>query len=98
MNKTYLNSVRVKIEDNKWIPIKDTLLKDALQYRWKNDKRFRYIVESLRNSSKYKYLLYSTKIASIASELGGTRDFDTGKIKGENKIGRFIMEIAGFKI
>ena len=34
----------------------------------------------------------------IASELGGTRDFDTGKIKGENKIGRFIMEIAGFKM
>jgi hypothetical protein len=42
-----------------------------------------------------KYLLYTTKPAA-ASELGGIRDA-TGKIDGENKVGRMIMELAGFK-
>ena len=98
MNKTYLNSAKIKMDDTKWILIKDKILKDAITYRWEHDKRFRYIVESLRVSPKYKYLLYSTKIKSVSSELGGVRDFDTGKIKGENKVGKYIMEIAGFNI
>jgi len=42
-------------------------------------------------------LLYSTKIASVASELGGTRSLTTGIIEGENLVGRIIMELAGFK-
>ena len=95
MTKTYLNQFRTTIEDTKWIPIKDKILIDALRYRWEHDKRFRETVEAARNAGKY--LLFSTKIASIASELGGTRDISTGIIQGENKVGRFIMEIAGFK-
>ena len=95
MTKSYLNQFRTIFDDTKWIPIKDKILMDALRYRWENDKRFRETVEAARNAGKY--LLFSTKIASIASELGGTRDLESGVIKGENKVGRFIMEIAGFK-
>jgi hypothetical protein len=94
MTKTYLNQFRTTFDDVKWIPIKDKVLMDALKYRWEHDKRFRDTVEAARNAGKY--LLFSTKIASSASELGGTRDMSSGKIMGENKVGRFIMEIAGF--
>jgi SAM-dependent methyltransferase len=95
MTKTYLNQYRVVFDDTKWIPIKDKVLMDALKYRWEHDKRFRETVEAARNAGKY--LLYSTKIAAVASELGGTRSITTGIIEGENKVGRFIMELAGFK-
>lgn len=95
MTKTYLNQYRVIFDDTKWIPVKDKLLMDALEYRWNHDKRFRDGVDAARTLGKY--LLYSTKISSIASEYGGTRDLMTGRIVGENKVGRFIMEIAGFK-
>jgi hypothetical protein len=95
MTKTELNKFRVVFDEDKWIPIKDRVLMDALKYRWEHDKRFRETVEAARNAGKY--LLYSTKIASVASELGGTRSLSTSMIEGENKVGRFIMELAGFK-
>ena len=95
MTKTYLNQYRVVFDDTKWIPIKDKVLMDALKYRFEKDKRFRDTVEAARNAGKY--LLYSTKIAAVASELGGTRSIATSLIEGENKVGRFIMELAGFK-
>jgi hypothetical protein len=95
MTKTYLNQYRVSFDDVKWIPIKDKVLMDALRYRWDHDKRFHAGVEAARVLGKY--LLYSTKIAAVASELGGTRSLTTGIIEGENKVGRFIMELAGFK-
>jgi len=95
MTKTYLNQYRVVFDDTKWIPIKNKVLMDALKYRWEHDKRFKNTVEAARNAGKY--LLYSTKIASVASELGGTRSLTTGIIEGENLVGRIIMELAGFK-
>jgi mRNA (guanine-N7-)-methyltransferase len=95
MTKTYLNQYRVVFDEDKWIPIKDKTLMDALKYRFEHDKRFRDTVEAARNAGKY--LLYSTKIAAVASELGGTRSLATSLIEGENKVGRFIMELAGFK-
>ena len=95
MTKTSLNSFRTIIDEKKWIPVKDKVLMDALSYRWEHDKRFRDTVEAVRNAGKY--LLYSTKFASVASELGGTRSLSTSTIEGDNKVGRFIMEIAGFK-
>jgi predicted NAD-dependent protein-ADP-ribosyltransferase YbiA (DUF1768 family) len=95
MTKTYLNQYRVVFDDNKWIPVKDKVLMDALKYRYEHDKRFRDGVEAARGLGKY--LLYSTKAAAVASELGGVRSLSTGIIEGDNKVGRFIMEIAGFK-
>jgi hypothetical protein len=76
------------------------VLMDALTYRWTRDERFKNAVEAARQRNKY--LLYSIKSensieASSALELGGTRDVKTGQIKGENKMGRFIMQIAGFR-
>jgi hypothetical protein len=96
MTKTYLNQYRVVFDDNKWIPVKDNVIMDALRHRWENDKRFRDTVEAARNMGKY--LLYSIKgTTTNASELGGTRSLASGIIEGDNKIGRFIMELAGFK-
>jgi hypothetical protein len=95
MTKTYLNSSRTVIDETKWIPVKDKYLMDALKYRFDHDKRFKDGVEAARNAGKY--LLYTTKIAAVASELGGTRSLTTSVIEGENKVGRFIMELAGFK-
>jgi mRNA (guanine-N7-)-methyltransferase len=95
MTKTYLNSSRTVINEDKWIPVKDKFLMDALKYRFDKDKRFRDGVEAARNAGKY--LLYTTKIAAVASELGGTRSLSSSIIEGENKVGRFIMELAGFK-
>jgi len=95
MLKTFLNQYRVTFDEQKWIPMKDKVLMDALRYRWEKDQRFHNAVEAARNAGKY--LLYSTKIASVASELGGTRSLVSSQIEGENKVGRFIMEIAGFR-
>jgi len=94
--KAFLTQSGVKItKEQDWISNKDTILRSALQYRWDNDKRFHDIIEACRN--QLKYLLYSTSVSNTASDLGGTRDIKTFMIKGENKMGKIIMEIAGFK-
>jgi SAM-dependent methyltransferase len=93
--KTYLNQYRVVFNDSKWIPIKDKLLFDAIKYRWDKDERFHKIVEAAREQGKY--LLYSVKSTIGAGELGGVRDISTGRIIGENIVGKNIMIIAGFK-
>ena len=95
MLKTFLNQYRTTFDEQKWIPMKDKVLMDALHYRWEKDQRFHNGVEAARNAGKY--LLYTTKIASVASELGGTRSLASSQIEGENKVGRFMMEIAGFR-
>ena len=95
MMKTYLNQYKVVFDDSKWIPVKDKVLMDGLKYRFEHDKRFRDTVEAARTAGKY--LLFSTKVAAVASELGGTRSLTSGRIEGENRVGRFIMELAGFK-
>ena len=95
MTKTELAPLRVTINEEEWALIKDTILMNALRYRWEHDRRFHDIVEEARRANKY--LLYSTNVAAVASDLGGKRSIKTGKIEGENKVGRFIMEIAGFE-
>jgi len=95
MTKTELQSYSVVTDDDKWLLMKDKVLMDALRYRWMHDKRFHNIVEAAKNSGKY--LLYSTNIQSVALELGGVRSAKTKKIEGDNKVGRFIMELAEFQ-
>ncbi len=95
MLKTYLNQYRVVFDDSKWIPIKDKTLMDALKYRWDKDERFHKIVEAAREQGKY--LLYSVKATTGAGELGGVRDVSTGRIVGENLVGKGIMSLSGFK-
>jgi hypothetical protein len=93
MLKTHLNKYKVTFSEDAWSLNKDKLLKYALEYRWNKDARFKKGVEAARELGMY--LLYTTKPAT-ASELGGIRD-STGKIDGENKVGRMIMELAEFK-
>ena len=65
---------------------------EGLRQRWLRDARFHKIVEAARTQNKY--MLYNTGI-SAASELGGSRKLD-GRIEGENKVGKFIMQLAQF--
>ncbi len=95
MQKTYLNQYRVVFNDSKWIPVKDNLLMDAIKYRWEKDERFHKIVEAAREQGKY--LLYSGSAIAGFGELGGIRDPKTGRIVGENMVGKGIMVISGFK-
>ena len=93
--KTNLNKYRIVINDMIWNSMKDKFLMEALRYRWENDLRFRNAVIAAKDMGKY--LLYSTTAALGGSELGGVRDIAKGTISGENRVGRFIMELAGFK-
>lgn len=93
--KTSLQTFKAKVDEDKWLLEKDNELRNALEYRWKHDKRFHDIVESARQAGKY--LLYQTTVRASSSELGGKRSATTGQIQGENKVGRIIMELAGFQ-
>ena len=93
--KANLNKYRIVINDMQWNSIKDKILMEALQYRWEHDKRFRDGVSAAKDMGKY--LLYSTSAALGGSELGGVRDMAKGTISGENRVGRFIMELADFQ-
>ena len=107
MTKPFINQFRVTFDENKWnrplvpndpLSFRDRVLMDALNYRWENDERFRKIVEAAREQKKY--LLYSIGGRSSDSEFAGTRvmtDPQKGTIKGGNKVGIFIMQIAGFQ-
>jgi len=94
LTKTSLNKYKVIVYEDKWEDQrKDAELRKALAYRWKHDQRFHDTVEAAREARKY--LLYSSKVAPL--ELGGKRSIKTGKIEGENKVGRMIMELAEFQ-
>ena len=82
---------KAKFDDAKWSAVKDDLLKEAVRQRWTKDARFRTIVEAAKQQGKY--LLFYT--GSANSENGGKRT-NTGVLEGENKLGKAIMEIAGF--
>ena len=79
-------------DEAKWASKKDEVLKEGLRQRWEKDKRFRKIVEAARD--KGKTLLYYAPGAN-SSNFGGVHR-STGQIEGENRIGKYIMELAGF--
>jgi predicted NAD-dependent protein-ADP-ribosyltransferase YbiA (DUF1768 family) len=85
-NKAVFNEVA-------WNEKQDDLLKYALTYRYDKDSRYRTIIEAAR--SQHKFLLYYTP-SGAASELGGRRRANDNRIEGQNKIGKIMMEIAGF--
>ena len=104
--KTKMNQYKAAISDDKWLPVRDTYLFDALRYRFKYDERFHLAVEAAKNEKKY---LLHTKAATnsnideesglegSASEFYGKRDPSSKTIKGKNKVGIMLMEIAGFQ-
>jgi hypothetical protein len=90
-----LKKYGVVVDEAKFTASKNKVIRDALRVRLEKDARFRRIIEAVRDQGKI--LLYYTG-TSPSSELGGYRGADE-KIHGENKIGRFIMELAGgFKV
>ena len=81
-------------QDERWIREKDEHLKYAINHRLKTDGYFKEIVYAAKD--QHKYLLYHVKGTNDASEYSGART-QQGHIKGENKMGKFIMNIAQFK-
>jgi predicted NAD-dependent protein-ADP-ribosyltransferase YbiA (DUF1768 family) len=80
----------VVFDPAKWATVKEQVLREALGQRFKDDAEFQKIVLAAREKGKY-LLFYSQS----ADELGGVRKLD-GRIEGENRVGKIIMEIAGF--
>jgi predicted NAD-dependent protein-ADP-ribosyltransferase YbiA (DUF1768 family) len=74
----------------KWALVKDKVLREALSQRFNEDAEFQKIVMTAREKGKY-LLFYS----QAADELGGVRKAD-GRITGENRVGKIIMELGGF--
>jgi predicted NAD-dependent protein-ADP-ribosyltransferase YbiA (DUF1768 family) len=104
--KKTLNQYKAHISDDKWLPIRDKYLRDALRYRFKYDERFQKAVLAAKDDKKY--LLHSktstnsnieetSEIEGAASELYGKRDPNRKIILGKNKVGLMLMEIAGFQ-
>jgi hypothetical protein len=75
-----------------WAGVKDEVLRDGLRYRFDHDARFRAILE--RAKSESKYLLYT---GATGSEYGGLLMTD-GTIAGPNKMGEYMMQIAGYEV
>ncbi len=75
---------------SRWAVVKEKVLRDALTQRFTEDAEFIRIVQAAK--AKGKYLLYYSQ---AADELGGVRKQD-GRIEGENRVGKIIMELADF--
>ena len=84
---------RVVYDQAQWDAIKDVKLREGLKQRWDRDQRLRRIVEAAKK--KGLTLLYYTG-PGTGSDLGGKRTPE-GLIDGENKVGRILMELAGFR-
>jgi predicted NAD-dependent protein-ADP-ribosyltransferase YbiA (DUF1768 family) len=91
MRLTAMKKWKAKFDEAKWSAVKDDLLKEAIRQRWEKDARFHTIVEAAKQQGKT--LLFYT--GSASSEYGGKRTQE-GVLEGENKLGKMIMEIAGF--
>lgn len=88
-----MKKYRATFDEGAWFARKDAILTDGLRQRWERDARLRKIVEAVKQ--KGMILLYYTGPAA-GSNLGGTRRPDK-TIDGENKMGRILMELAGFR-
>lgn len=105
LNKLEMNAVRdayrlsgfkryrATFDDAKWASKKDVVLREGLKQRWETDARFRKIVEAARDMGKT--LLYYTPGSNLTN-LGGIRK-NSGVIDGDNKMGKIIMELAGYQ-
>jgi predicted NAD-dependent protein-ADP-ribosyltransferase YbiA (DUF1768 family) len=84
---------KAKFDQAKWDSVKDGLLKEAIRQRWEKDARFHTTVEAAKQQGKT--LLFFT--GSASSEYGGKRTQE-GYLEGENKLGKAMMEVAGFEV
>ena len=80
-----------KFDENRWNEVRDDLLEEAVRQRYSKDARFRKILDAAKQQGKT--LLFYT--GSANSEYGGKQTKDK-YLEGENKLGKAMMEIAGF--
>jgi predicted NAD-dependent protein-ADP-ribosyltransferase YbiA (DUF1768 family) len=88
-----MKKYKATFDAGKWLSVKDEVLEEGLRQRWTKDARFRRIVEAAK--AKGLILLYYTGTGS-GSDLGGKRLAD-GTIDGDNKVGKIIMKLAGYR-
>ena len=93
MKPAVMKREKVVLDEGKWSSLENRVLMDALRYRWLNDARFHKIVEAARNAGKT--LVYYTPGAS-SSDLGGAFNKATGRITGENTVGKMIMSLGNW--
>jgi len=105
-NKSNIRKYKANVSDEEWDSMRDKYLRDALRYRFRFDQRFRDTVLAAKEAKKYLLHIKSTmnndisdpsKAEDSTSELYGYRNPNTKVILGGNKVGLFIMEIAGFQ-
>jgi predicted NAD-dependent protein-ADP-ribosyltransferase YbiA (DUF1768 family) len=88
-----MKKYRATFDEGKWFSVKDGVLQEALRQRWEGDERLRRIITAVK--AKGLVLLYYTGPGS-GSDLGGKRTAE-GYIDGENKVGKILMELAGWR-
>jgi len=88
-----MKKYRVTFDEGKWFGVKDGVLRDALTQRWEKDERMRRILTAVK--AKGLVLLYYTGPGS-GSDLGGKRTSE-GYIDGENKVGKILMNLGGWR-
>ena len=93
MRAVAMKKWKAKFDQAKWDSVKDGLLKEAIRQRWEKDARFHTTVEAAKQQGKT--LLFFT--GSASSEYGGKRTQE-GYLEGENKLGKAMMEVAGFEV
>jgi predicted NAD-dependent protein-ADP-ribosyltransferase YbiA (DUF1768 family) len=93
MRLTGMKKNNAKFDEAKWNGVKDDLLKEAVRQRYSKDARFRTILEAAKQQGKT--LLFYT--GSANSEYGGKQTKEK-YIEGENKLGKAMMEAAGFEV
>ena len=91
---TGMKKYRATFDEGKWFGVKDGVLREGLKQRWDKDERLHRIVEAVK--AKGLVLLYYTGPGS-GSDLGGKRTSE-GYIDGENKVGKILMELAGWRM
>jgi hypothetical protein len=94
-----IRKYNLQYNEGVWLGLRDTLMKNAYEERYKKDINFRMILGKLKEMEKY--LLYRPTERQT-SNLGGISKF-TGrgaskkvKVEGENKLGVLLMTIADF--
>jgi predicted NAD-dependent protein-ADP-ribosyltransferase YbiA (DUF1768 family) len=92
MRLTGMKKNNTKFDESKWNGVKDDLLKEAVRQRFSKDVRFRTILEAAKQQGTT--LLFYT--GSAYSEYGGKQTKEK-YIEGENKLGKAMMEAAGFE-
>jgi SAM-dependent methyltransferase len=106
LTKAFLDKHRIVFNEEKWkrpihaedpLSMRDRILRDALAYRWEKDDNFRKILEEVREQRRFP--LYTVGADSEVSEWAGRLEVagpEKGRVRGENRVGFFLMELAGF--